>query len=122
MVKRILGEGKMMKRYIADIIICGIFFLLVLLLASCAKQEPLSETIADTAVNTVTAIEQSLPVECKTDAITTQFIIAKTEIRNVKNACENEKKEITRDKRKWQFGFWALVLVIGAYITRKILK
>ena len=94
----------------------------VVLLAGCAKQEPLSETIAETAINTVTAIEQSLPVECKTDAVATQFIIAKTEIRNVKNACENEKKDILRDKRKWQVGFWALVLVIGAYITRKIMK
>ena len=94
----------------------------MLLLVGCTRQEPLSETIAEAAVNTVTAIEQSLPAECKTDAVTTQFIVAKAEIRNVKNACENEKKEITKDKRKWQFGFWALVLVIGAYITRKILK
>lgn len=94
----------------------------VILLAGCAKQEPLSETIAETAINTVTAIEQSLPAECKTDAVTTQFIVAKTEIRNVKNACDNEKKDILRDKRKWQVGFWGLLIVIAAYVARKLLK
>lgn len=111
-----------MKRYIGEIIICGIFFMLGLLLAGCAKSEPVSSTIADNAVNNVNALEQALPVECKTDAITTQLTVIKTEIRAVKKSCDAEKDVITKEKTKWQMSFWGLVLVIGLYISKRLLK
>ena len=111
-----------MKRYIANIIILGIFCLLVLLLAGCAKSEPVSSTIADNAVNNVTALEQALPAECKTDAIVTQLTVIKTEIRAVKKSCDAEKDVITKEKLKWKMSFWGLVCVIGLYISRRFLK
>ena len=111
-----------MKRYISEIIIVAIFFLLILLLAGCAKTEPVSETIADNAVNTVVAIEKTLPDECKTEAVTTQLTVVKSEIRSITSACEAEKNVITQDKLKWKISFWALIGVIIAYILKKITK
>lgn len=111
-----------MKRYITDILIVAIFFLLILLLAGCSKTQPVSDTIADNAITATTALEQQLPAECKTSGITTQFEVIKTEIRAAKNACQAEKDIITHDKLKWKYGFWALVAIIGIYIARKVMK
>lgn len=111
-----------MKRYITDIIVVAIFFLLVLLLAGCSKSEPVSNTIADNAVNTVVAVEKALPDGCKTEAIKTQLTVVKSEIRSITSACESEKNVITQDKLKWKFGFWGLIIVIGLYIARKVIK
>ena len=95
---------------------------LAIMLGGCARQEPVSETIANNAINATTALEQQLPAECKTEAMTTQITVIKTEIRAVKSACQTEKDQITQEKLKWKMSFWALVAVIGVYIARKVLK
>ena len=111
-----------MKRYMKEIIIVAIVFLLVLLLAGCSKTEPVSNTIADNAISTVVAVEKALPDGCKTDAVKTQLTVIKSEIRSIASACESEKDVITTEKLKWKFGFWGLVIVIGLYIARKVMK
>ena len=112
----------MMKRYMTDIIIVAIFFLLILLLAGCSKSEPVSDTIADNAVNTVVAVEKALPEECKTEAVKTQLTVVKSEIRSITKACDSEKDVITQDKLKWKWSFWGMILLIGLYVARKVMK
>ena len=99
-----------------NLLLCGI------LLSGCVREQPLSETISESAINATTALEQSLPVECKTDAIIMQTAVIKTQIRAIEKACASEKAQITREKMKWFWSFWGLVAVIGLYIVRKILK
>lgn len=99
-----------------------ILLTLAVLLSGCAKDTPVSDTLADNAVNATTALEKALPEECKTDFVNTQFTVIKTEIRAIKNACDIEKDVITKEKLKWQWGFWLLVAVIGVYVGKKILK
>lgn len=111
-----------MNRYIQNILIASIFFLLALLLVGCAREKPASNTIADNAINATTALEQQLPAECKTAAITTQLDVIKTEIKSVKTACEAEKDIITQDKIKWKLLFWILTGIIAAYILKKVTK
>lgn len=111
-----------MKRYTTQIIIAAIFFLLALLLAGCAKNEPVSETIADGAVTATTALEKTLPEECKTDAIKTQLTVIKTQIKAITKACETEKNDITRDKLKWKYSFWVLIGIILAYVFKRMTK
>lgn len=103
-----------MKKIIA--IGCG------LVLSACAKNPPVSETIANNAINATTALEQSLSADCKTDAIITQITVVKTQIRAITNACEKEKDTITSEKVRWMWSFWGLVGLIGLYVARKILK
>lgn len=93
-----------------------------LLLFGCAKTSPLSETISENAINATTALEKTLSTECKTDAIKTQLTVIKSEIRNITKSCNIEKDQITREKNSWKLGFWGLIIIIGAYIVRKILK
>lgn len=110
-----------MKRT-CQIVLYIILALLLISLCACSKPQPVSETIADNAVNATTALQQSLPKECKTDAINTQFDVIRTEIRAVKTSCQTEKEIITKDKLKWKYSFWILVGIIAAYILRKVTK
>ena len=99
-----------------------IFAFFLILLFGCAREAPVSETISENAVNATTALEKTLKPECKTEGISAQISVIKTEIRAAKSACQAEKDEITRDKLKWKFSFWALVGVIAAYIAKKVLR
>lgn len=93
-----------------------------LLLFGCTREKPTYETVADNAVDIITAIEQGLPTECKTDTNKLLFNVGRKEISNVKTACDERVDKITRDKLKWKFSFWALIGVVAAYILRKVLK
>lgn len=98
------------------IIACG------LVLYGCAREPSISENITENAINTTTALEQSLSKECKTESIITQITVIKSEIRSISKACEIEKDQITKDMIRWKFSFWALVSIIVAYIIKKVLK
>lgn len=81
-----------------------------------------SHDIADSATNTVTALEHSLSAECATDGIKTQIQAVKTQITAITKACETEKAEIRADKVKWQTAFWGLFVVVAAFVLRKVVK
>lgn len=93
-----------------------------LILSACAKELPISETVAENAINATTALEQSLSADCKTDAIITQITVVKTQIRAISSACQTEKEIITSEKLRWKWSFWGVIVLIGLYIARKILK
>ena len=98
-----------------------IFVFFLMLLCGCAREKPTYETVADNAVDIITAIEQGLPTECKTDTNKLLFNVGRKEISNVKTACDERVDKITRDKLRWKLSFWALIGVIAAYIAKKIL-
>ena len=99
-----------------------ILAILSVLLVGCAKTKPITETIAENAINATTVLEKTLADTCKTEPITTQIAVIKSEIRAMKSACDIEKDQITQEKLKWQWSFWALAVVVGAYLARKVLK
>ena len=111
-----------MKRYFADIIIFVIFFMLGLVLAGCSRKEPVSQDIANNAINTATTIENNLSVECKTEPIMSQLEVIKTQIRSITKACETEKDAISAEKKRWQWAFYGLVIIIGLFFAKKVLK
>ena len=110
-----------MKR-ICEIVLYIILALIILSLCACGKTQPVSETIADSAVQTTVALEKTLPEECKTDAIKAQIWAVQTQIKAINAACETEKDVITSDKLKWKVAFWSLIGLIAAYILRKVTK
>ena len=90
-------------------------------LSSCAAPSA-SNTIAESAINTATAIEQSLPKECATEAVKSQITAIKTQITAITQACDTEKSEIKADKVKWMTAFFGLLTAIAVYIIRKLMK
>lgn len=95
--------------------------ILMLTLSGCAREEPVSQTISENAINATTALEQSLTTECKTDSIKTQLTVIKTEIRAVNKACQTEKETERLRTTRWKFLFFSLLTVCIIYIIKKII-
>jgi len=98
-----------------------ILLVFTLLLNGCRTQTA-TESVAESVINTTTALEKSLTAECKTEAITSQIWAIKTQIKAIQTTCQTEKDKITQEKLRWKWAFWALVLVVGAYLARKVIK
>lgn len=99
-----------------------IIILMLVLLFGCAKQPVPSESITNGAISTANAIEQSLSEGCKTEGIKMQLFALKSQINSINEACKVEKGVIEEEKVRWKLGFWGLLVAIGLYIIRKILK
>lgn len=99
-----------------------ILAILTLLLSGCAKEKPAYEQSTQNAIDTITAIEQGLPTECKTDANKLLFNVSRKETARIKTDCDEAVAKITRDKLKWKLSFWALIGIVAAYILHKLLK
>lgn len=98
------------------------FLILPLVLCACAKEQPASHVAAQEAIETIGALYESLPSDCKTK--TTDFLVTMAQNKAAKcdTECAKEKDQITQEKLKWQWSFWALAVVVGAYFARKVLK
>lgn len=98
-----------------------IIFLLICL-AGCVKNTPASETIADSAQQSLNAITSTIKPECKTQTIETQINATHTAIKAMVKACESEKDAIIQEKIRWQWAFFALAIIIAIHVGRKVLK
>lgn len=100
--------------------VCFTILLILTVLTSCAKQPVASETIAEGAISAATAIEQTLPKECATQAIKTQITALKTQIKAITAASESEKQVIEQEKIRWKWAFLSLVMAIALFIAKKV--
>ena len=94
--------------------------ILAFLLNGCAK--PATETITDSALQQVNAIEHSITADCKSTAITGQINALRGTIKSQLSACESEKSELKSDIARWKVisGVLFGLLLLLAYI--KILR
>lgn len=113
-------ESKQHK--ISKIVLAVVITLLILCLFGCTKTTPASETIANSAQESINALEQTIKPECKTKAIESQITAAKTAIQATLSACDSEKEIITQEKLRWKWAFLATVIIIAAYIAKKVMK
>ena len=111
-----------MIRTMSKIVLIGTILLLLCCLCGCARNAPSSEHIANSATESLNAIEQTLTPECKTKAIESEINAAKSAIKATVSACESEKNVITQEKLRWKWSFIALAVLVLAYIARKVVK
>lgn len=95
--------------------------LLCCMLCSCGIGS-VSHEIANGAIQQATAIEQSLPKECATEAVKAQIAAIKTQITAITQACDTEKDKIKAEKVKWMTAFFGLLIAIVVFIIRKVMK
>ena len=95
---------------------------LVLLLFGCAKNIPASESIANSAQESLNTLEQIIKPECKTKAIESQINATKTSIKAMVAVCESEKDIIDQQRIRWMWSFIALAVIVLVNILRKVLK
>jgi len=99
-----------------------ILLISTLLLSGCVKETPPSHEMTNNAIDTVTAIQQSLPEECKTDSNQLMFKVAQREIRGIEKQCDIEKAKIERETLRWKLITFAMGLVIIAYIVKRFVR
>jgi len=93
-----------------------------LLLCGCAKKPSVTENLANTAHQTIAAIQKDMPEECKTESNNIKFAIVDSLVDEIYQTCEIQKTSLVHDKIKWQSAFFALGLVFLAFLGRGILK
>lgn len=111
-----------MKRICQIVLWLTILLLAACLLVGCSRETPGSQIATDNAIDTVTAIQESLPAECKTNANELLFTVSKKEIREIGTHCEKEKEEIRRETLRWKAVSGLLMLVIIVYIVKRIVR
>lgn len=94
----------------------------IILLSGCTREVPPSHEMTENAVNTITAIQQSLPEECKTDSNQLMFKVAQREIRGIEKQCDIEKAKIEREALRWKLITFVMGFVIIAYIVKRFVR
>lgn len=99
-----------------------LLLLVAVLLSGCTRETPPSHEMTENAINTITAIQQSLPEECKTESNQLMFRVAEREVRGIEKQCDIEKGKIERQVIKWRLISFAMALIIIAYIMKRFIK
>lgn len=94
--------------------------IIALLLSGCVKEQTTTETIADSAKEQVMAIYNGLPKECQTDFNKKQTATAQKAIDAIVQSCNDQKEVITQEKIRWKWSFFGLLIVVGAYIAKRL--
>lgn len=101
------------------IIACTALFLVL----GCSTKAT-SVSVAETAKESIIAVEKALAPECKTAEVMAELIVTKRLINNTLTACESEKKliQVESDKKSWTIAFLALcvALLLWLLVRKKV--
>ena len=99
-----------------------ILAILTVLLSACAKEQPASHVAAQEAIETIGALYESLPSECKTKTTDYLVITAQKKAAKCDTECVKEKAKLEREKIKWKGVSGLLALVIIVYAVKRFLR
>lgn len=99
-----------------------ILLILTVLLNGCQKEKPAYHEVAQNGIEVINAIEEGLPVECKSESNKILFNVARKEMRNVESSCDLAVGKVESEKLRWKWAVFGLLTVIGLYIAKKVLK
>lgn len=85
-------------------------------LCSCTKDTKPTDTVANSAKESVNAIVAVKP-ECK-DVGT----VCNSQIDSITATCNLELDDLNKDVFKWKWSFFGLLIVLGVYLIKKVLK
>lgn len=93
----------------------AILLILTVLLNGCAKTNP-SDTVANSAKESVNAIVAVKP-ECKDVGE-----VCNSQIDSITAMCNLELDDLNKDVIKWKWSFFGLLIVLGVYLIKRVLK
>lgn len=88
----------------------------LLMMFGCTKNTTPTNVVADSAKQSVAAIVAAKP-ECKDVGE-----VCNSQIDSITATCNLELDDLNKDIIKWKWSFWSLLMVIGVYIIKRILK
>lgn len=103
-------------KHIARGILVIVCICMLAALFGCAKQTTPTETVASSAKESITALVAAKP-ECKDVGN-----VCNSQIESIVASCDLEVSNINKDLIKWKWSFWGLLIVVAAYLIKKILK
>lgn len=92
-------------------------FCLPVLLVSCSTQSSVSHSALGNVENSLTALEKSLPSNCKSEDIIERFKVIRGEMVTVREGIEAQLKAEQADTVRWRWAFWSLVIVIATFVV-----
>ena len=101
-------KGKEMKRFAILVVLVGI-------LCGCAKVNTPTNTVADSAKESINVIIKEKP-ECKDVGE-----VCNSQIDSIVATCNLELDDLNKDVVKWKWSFWGLLVVLGVYVLKRIL-
>lgn len=102
-----------MKRIIASVALFLVF--------GCSTKAP-SVSVAETAKESICALESTLAPECKTEAVKTQLAVIKQMVDTQLVVCSAEKDKLRSDKEKSDMLATLLGSIIAAYLVFVLYK
>lgn len=93
-----------------------ILLILTILLNGCAKEVKPTDAVSNSAKESVNAIVALKP-ECKDVGN-----VCNSQIDSITATCNLELDDLNKDIFKWKWSFWGLLMVIGVYIIKRVLK
>lgn len=91
-------------------------FVLAILISGCAKEKPASHQVGDAAKESIQTIVAAKP-ECQDVGR-----VCESQIDSIIASCDLESQKITQEKLKYQWGFYGILVVIGLFFAKKVLK
>lgn len=92
---------------------------MLLILSGCTNPQP-TESIINSTQEQITAIETSLPAECKTPAILEQINALKAQLSNIPTICKSELATEKEKTKKWTLATFALIGIIILILWNKL--
>lgn len=92
---------------------------MLLILSGCTNPQP-TESIINSTQGQITAIETSLPSECKTPAILEQINALKAQLSNIPAICKSELATEKEKTKKWTLATFALIGIIIMILWNKL--
>lgn len=99
-----------------------ILLILTVLLNGCQKEKPVYHEVVQNGIDVINAIEQGLPEECKSESNAILFNVARKQMSNCEKACDLVVKRVESEKLRWKWTVFSLLLMMGLYIAKKVLK
>lgn len=95
----------------------AIWLAFLCLLCGCSHKATVSETSTGATKAAIEALEESLPKECATQAITKQITAIKAQIESVQVACNTEKALAVREQERKTWLWRITSIVLGALLA-----
>lgn len=92
---------------------CSYFVFFCLLLCSCSGASSVDK-IADATINNITAIEKTLPSECKSESVIASLGAIKSEVRSIVSVCATEKTALQDEVAKLKAIILAMAISVCA--------
>lgn len=93
----------------------AVLLILTVLLSGCAKSQTPTNTVADSAKESVSAIVAVKP-ECKDVGE-----VCNSQIDSIMATCNLELDDLNKDVVKWKWSFWGLLIALAIYLIKRIL-